>query len=143
MGASVDTLHIGGRRAGSTSLQPQDRDVGPDFYVRQGLERLHHSYAYLRSVSATSSLQVRIVARERVTNYWHLRSSFCVSVANLSVVVNIRCMALDRLCGSLVCGNCSKRRWTLSYSLSKKASRVCDSCAMSAMSITRTLPAEV
>ncbi|CAI5743122.1 unnamed protein product [Hyaloperonospora brassicae] len=48
-----------------------------------------------------------------------------------------------RLCGSLVCGNCSKRRWTLSYSLSKKASRVCDSCAMSAMSITRTFPAEV
>ncbi|RQM16591.1 hypothetical protein DD237_001252 [Peronospora effusa] len=47
-----------------------------------------------------------------------------------------------RLCGSLVCGNCSKRRWTLSYSSSKKASRVCDSCAVSAMSITRTYPAE-
>ncbi|KAI9914721.1 hypothetical protein PsorP6_008531 [Peronosclerospora sorghi] len=34
-----------------------------------------------------------------------------------------------RLCGSLVCGNCSRRRWTLSYSSSTKASRVCDSCA--------------
>ncbi|CAH0516788.1 unnamed protein product [Peronospora belbahrii] len=45
-----------------------------------------------------------------------------------------------RLCGSLVCGNCSKRRWTLSYSMSKKASRVCDSCALSA---TRTFSAEV
>ncbi|TDH66835.1 hypothetical protein CCR75_005971 [Bremia lactucae] len=43
-----------------------------------------------------------------------------------------------RLCGSLVCGNCSKRRWTLSYSSSKKASRVCDSCALSTMSITRS-----
>ncbi|OWZ14324.1 hypothetical protein PHMEG_00012214 [Phytophthora megakarya] len=44
-----------------------------------------------------------------------------------------------RLCGSLVCGNCSKRRWTLSYSSSKKASRVCDSCAESAMSISRSI----
>ncbi|KAG2762103.1 hypothetical protein PC129_g930 [Phytophthora cactorum] len=48
-----------------------------------------------------------------------------------------------RLCGSLVCGNCSKRRWTLSYSSSKKASRVCDSCALSTMSITRSFGAEV
>ncbi|CAI5739492.1 unnamed protein product [Peronospora destructor] len=48
-----------------------------------------------------------------------------------------------RLCGSLVCGNCSKRRWTLSYSSSKKASRVCDSCAVSAVSIMRTFSAEV
>ncbi|KAH7474889.1 FYVE, RhoGEF and PH domain-containing protein 6 [Phytophthora ramorum] len=48
-----------------------------------------------------------------------------------------------RLCGSLVCGNCSKRRWTLSYSSSKKASRVCDSCAESTMSITRSFAVEV
>ncbi|ETK79985.1 hypothetical protein, variant 1 [Phytophthora nicotianae CJ01A1] len=47
-----------------------------------------------------------------------------------------------RLCGSLVCGNCSKRRWTLSYSSSKKASRVCDSCALSTMSITRSFADE-
>ncbi|KAG1689273.1 hypothetical protein DVH05_002341 [Phytophthora capsici] len=43
-----------------------------------------------------------------------------------------------RLCGSLVCGHCSKRRWTLSYSSSKKASRVCDSCAESTMSLSRS-----
>ncbi|POM57993.1 Hypothetical protein PHPALM_37418 [Phytophthora palmivora] len=48
-----------------------------------------------------------------------------------------------RLCGSLVCGNCSKRRWTLSYSSSKKASRVCDSCAEAAMSITRSIADEM
>ncbi|KAG7391516.1 hypothetical protein PHYPSEUDO_004586 [Phytophthora pseudosyringae] len=48
-----------------------------------------------------------------------------------------------RLCGSLVCGNCSKRRWTLSYSSSKKASRVCDSCAESTMSITRSFAVEI
>lgn len=35
----------------------------------------------------------------------------------------------NRLCGSLVCGNCSRKRWTLAYGSSKKASRVCDSCA--------------
>ncbi|EGZ16267.1 hypothetical protein PHYSODRAFT_560761 [Phytophthora sojae] len=48
-----------------------------------------------------------------------------------------------RLCGSLVCGNCSRRRWTLSYSSSKKASRVCDSCAESTMSITRSFAGEM
>ncbi|KAE9109641.1 hypothetical protein PF010_g11457 [Phytophthora fragariae] len=48
-----------------------------------------------------------------------------------------------RLCGSLVCGNCSRRRWTLSYSSSKKASRVCDSCAESTMSITRSFAVEM
>ncbi|RLN67341.1 hypothetical protein BBJ29_003092 [Phytophthora kernoviae] len=43
-----------------------------------------------------------------------------------------------RLCGSLVCGKCSKRRWTLSYSSSKKPSRICDNCAKSTVSITRS-----
>lgn len=43
-----------------------------------------------------------------------------------------------RLCGSLVCGNCSKRRWALSYSSSKKASRICDSCADATMNVTRS-----
>ncbi|DAZ97923.1 TPA: hypothetical protein N0F65_007264 [Lagenidium giganteum] len=48
-----------------------------------------------------------------------------------------------RLCGSLVCGNCSKRKWTLSYSSSKKASRICDSCAEAASSTSGSLVAEV
>jgi hypothetical protein len=29
-----------------------------------------------------------------------------------------------RLCGSLVCGHCSKRKWTLTYGTYKKASRI-------------------
>ncbi|TMW56750.1 hypothetical protein Poli38472_006760 [Pythium oligandrum] len=33
-----------------------------------------------------------------------------------------------RFCGSLVCGNCSKRRWPMSYNTPKKTSRICDVC---------------
>ncbi|TYZ63933.1 hypothetical protein PybrP1_002899 [[Pythium] brassicae (nom. inval.)] len=47
-----------------------------------------------------------------------------------------------RLCGCLVCGTCSKRKWTLAYSSSKKPSRVCDNCAKANASVASSLEAE-
>lgn len=47
-----------------------------------------------------------------------------------------------RLCGCLVCGTCSKRKWTLAYSSSKKPSRVCDNCAKTNSGITGSLDGE-
>lgn len=48
-----------------------------------------------------------------------------------------------RLCGSLVCGNCSKRKWTLTYGATKKASRICDGCAEAATGSASSLVSEV
>lgn len=124
----------------SKGKQTRAKDVGLSFPVKRidisGVSKEFRSVAFVDSQSDTRNHGCRSISQDAaaMTFYsvpWVLNSQSCACMSCEAAFSRSRWRHHCRICGFLVCNNCSKRRVQINIGdslLERRGSRVCDRC---------------